>query len=102
MRVEGSKLAFPTTLAVLLTVALTFATLELPVVVNRCLVESLGFPDLNPGFQSELIEEFMRSHYVRLIGYASLAAAVVLIVVGFVTKRTGLSAVGSVMFFLPT
>jgi len=102
VRVEGSKLAYPMALAVLLTVALTFATLELPVVVNRLVVEYLGFPDFNPGFQSELIEKFMRSHHVRPIGCTALAAVVVLIVLRFVTKRTGLSAAGSMMFFLPT
>ncbi|MDH5704233.1 MAG: DUF1295 domain-containing protein [Aigarchaeota archaeon] len=101
-RLTDSKLAFLAVLAIVFTVALTFATLEAPTVLNRFFADYLGIPDFNPGFQSELIEEFMNSHYIRPIGYVCLAVLIILIVVGFATKRTGMSALGSLGLFLPT
>lgn len=102
MRVESWKLPLFSFLAIVFTVALTFATVEAPAVLNRVLADHLGIPDFHPAIHPELIEEFMSSYYVRPIGYAFLAVLIVLIVVGFVTKRTGLSVLGSVAFFLPT
>jgi len=97
---KDSGLPVLTLLAVVFTVALTFATLEAPRVLNRILADYLNFPDFHPAIEPELIEEFM--NYVRPIGYACLAVLIILILVGFVTERTGLSALGSFAFFLPT
>jgi len=102
MQVGGSKLLFLTVLAIVFTVALTFVTVEAPIVLNRILADYLNIPDYNPAIQPELIEEFMNSHYVRPIGYGCLAVLLILIIAGFATKRTGLSALGSIAFFLPT
>ena len=101
-RAGDSKLPLFVVLAVVFTVALTFVTVEAPVLVNRILVDYLGFPDFNPAIDSELIEEFMSSYHLRPVGYAFLVVLVVLIIVGFVTKRTRLSALGTIAFFLPT
>ncbi|MGB5932497.1 MAG: DUF1295 domain-containing protein [Anaerolineae bacterium] len=89
-------------LAIVFTAALMFVTLEIPRVLNSILADYFDFPDFNPAIEPELIEEFMSSHYVRPIGYACLVVLIILIIVGFVTERTGLSTLGSIAFFLPT
>jgi protein-S-isoprenylcysteine O-methyltransferase Ste14 len=89
-------------LAVVFTVALTFATLEAPRVLNRVIRENLDVPDLHPVIEPELIDEFMSRNHVRAIGYACLAVVVFLMVVGLVTDRKGLATVGAIAFFLPT
>jgi protein-S-isoprenylcysteine O-methyltransferase Ste14 len=89
-------------LAVVFTVALTFATLEAPRVLNRFFVNYLDYPDYNPAIEPQAIEEFMTRYYIREIGYASLAILLVLIVAGFWSGKTSLSALGSLAFFLPT
>lgn len=89
-------------MAVIFTAGLTFATLEGPRLLNVLAVNLIGVPDYNPAIDSELIEEFMNSHYVRSIGYACLTLLAVLIFAGFAAKRTGFLKAGSVAFFLPT
>ncbi|NIN65136.1 MAG: hypothetical protein GTO63_10640, partial [Anaerolineae bacterium] len=76
-------------LAVVFTVALTFATLETPRVLNRVIRENLDVPDLHPVIEPELIEEFMSRNHVTPIGYTCLAVVVLLMVVGLVTGRRG-------------
>lgn len=90
-------------LAFVFTLALTFATLELPRIVNSVLVSY--FADvptdvLRRGFEPPSIGPFMA--LARLLGYASLAIVVVLVVVGFITQRRRLSFLGSFAFFIPT
>ena len=91
------KLLILAVLAIVFTVALTFATLEAPRAVNFVL--RTLFPDHGIG-EFELIEEFLG--YVRPIGYACLVAVIALIVVGFITRKGTLSSLGSLAFFLPT
>ncbi len=93
---RGSNTAVLTTLSVVFTVALTFATLELPGVLNAVLRPL--FPDIY--WEPESIEALMG--YARPIGYACLLVVVALIVVGFITERRGLSSLGSLAFFLPS
>jgi hypothetical protein len=84
------------------TLALTFATLELPRILNRVLVAYFGdIPAdvLRRGSEPQSIETLM--NYARPAGYASLVVVFVLIVVGFVTERRILSSVGSFAFFIP-
>ncbi len=85
-----------TALAVVFAVALTFATLELPHVINEVLAEY--FPDYIPA-QPEA-QDLVRAW--RPIGYACLAAVGILILAGFVARKSSLSSVGVVLFFLPT
>jgi len=99
---KDAEMLILTLLAVVFTAGLTFATLEGPRLLNSLAVNLLGIPDYNPAIDSELIEEFMNSHYVRSIGYACLALLAVLIVAGFATQRIGFLRAGSVAFFLPT
>jgi len=89
------KIAFLVPLSVVFTVALTFATLELPRIVNNFLRPV--FPDIY--WEPESIEALMR--YARPVGYACLALVVALILVGFLTERRGLASLGSFALFLP-
>ena len=85
-------------LTVVFTIALTFATLRLPVILGNWL--SSYFPDIHPVIEPERIAEFMV--IARPVGYACLAVIAILIVAGFVTEKRKLSIFGSFAFFLPT
>jgi len=85
-------------LAVVFTIALTFATLQLPVIIGNWL--SNYFPDIHPVIEPEQVAEFMT--VARPIGYGCLAVIAILIVLGFVTGKKKLSIFGSFAFFLPT
>lgn len=89
-------LAALTALAVLFSIALTFATVEFPRLVNNLLAEY--FPDYLP-VQPEA-QDALRA--LRPIGYACLAAVGALIVAGFLLRRKNLTSVGVLAFFLPT
>jgi len=101
MSIKDSKLpllALLTFLAVVFTGALTFATLELPTLLGNWLANY--FPEINPIGEPERMAEFMA--YARPIGYTCLGVIIILIVVGFITGKKGLSILGSFAFFLPT
>jgi protein-S-isoprenylcysteine O-methyltransferase Ste14 len=85
-------------LAGVFTIALTFATIEIPGMLRR-LVPAF-FPDFNPAIEFDRIEELLT--YIRPIGYACIAAVIVLTVVGFKTGKGKLSSLGSLALFLPT
>jgi protein-S-isoprenylcysteine O-methyltransferase Ste14 len=85
-------------LAVVFTIALTFATLQLPGTLGNWLANY--FPDIHPVIEPERIAEFMT--VARPIGYACLGIIAVLIVAGLVTGKRKLSILGSFAFFLPT
>ncbi len=87
-------------LALVFTVALTFATVELPRLLTILFSRVGCIPDVDPGIAPEIVEEFMK--IARPIGYACLAAIVILIIAGFIMKRKNLSSLGVLFFFLPT
>jgi len=89
-----------TLLALVFTVALTFATVELPRILTMLFVQAGWIPDVNPGMEPEIVEEFMK--IARPIGYVCLAAIAILITAGFMTKKKKLSSLGVLFFFLPT
>jgi len=97
-RSRAGLLAGISLLAVVFTVALSFATLQLPIIVGRWL--SAYFPDIHPVIEPEKVAEFMT--IARPIGYACLGIIAVLIVAGFLTNKRKLSVLGSSAFFLPT
>ncbi|MCJ7575185.1 MAG: DUF1295 domain-containing protein [Dehalococcoidia bacterium] len=97
-RSRTGLLAGISVLAVVFTLALTFATLQLPVILGNWL--SNYFPDIHPVIEPERVAEFMV--VARPVGYACLAVIAVLIVIGFVTGKRKLSIFGSFAFFLPT
>ena len=101
MGIKDSKLSLLvllTFLSVVFTGALTFATLELPTLIGNWLANY--FPEINPVGDPERMVEFMA--YARPIGYACLGIIIILIIVGFITGKRGLSILGSFALFLPT
>lgn len=85
-------------LAVVFTIALTFATLKLPVILGNWL--SNYFPDIHPVVEPERAAEFMV--VARPVGYTCLGIIAILIVAGLVTGKRKLSILGSFSLFLPT
>jgi protein-S-isoprenylcysteine O-methyltransferase Ste14 len=96
--------AFLIVLAAVFTIGLTFATVELPYLIDNFLQNSVTTPgfDSQASEMSRLQTELFISHFhLRLIGYVCFALLVLAIIVGFATRRTGLAAIGAVGFMLP-
>jgi protein-S-isoprenylcysteine O-methyltransferase Ste14 len=92
-----------TLLAVVFAIALTYASVELPVLLNTFLHNIIDFPGYDSSHEIHLNKTaaFMDSYFIRMIGYACLAIIVILIVVGFITKKSGLISAGAIAIFLP-
>lgn len=91
-------------LAVIFTVGLTFATVELPYRIDELLQNTIRTPggDSHVDDIARLKTELFMAHYhVKAIGYAGFFILVGLIAVGFSTKRTGLAALGAIGVMLP-
>lgn len=87
-------------LAILFTVALTFATVEGPRALDYWLRSNFDVQDPNPAFEYARVEQLMA--HLRPTGYAALALVFGLIFVGLLLERKELTALGSIAFFLPT
>jgi protein-S-isoprenylcysteine O-methyltransferase Ste14 len=101
---ERLKLSIPLTLlAIVFSIALTYASVELPSVLNSFLNNFIDFPGYDSGHEMHLSKTalFMNSYYIRFIGYTCLAIIIVLIVAGFITKKSGLISAGAIAIFLP-
>jgi protein-S-isoprenylcysteine O-methyltransferase Ste14 len=91
-------------LSAVFVVGLTFATVELPRLIDRALQDTVT----TPGFDSHadtvgrLKTELFIAHYrLRAIGYGCFAALLVLVGLGFGSRRTGLATLGGLAFMLP-
>jgi len=89
-------------LAIVFTIALTFATIEAPRVLSRFIRENIDVPDLHPVIEPGLIELYIDANHVRPIGYTCLAVVIILMIAGLVAEKRGLASLGAVLFFLPT
>lgn len=85
-------------LAIVFTIGLSFATLEIP----RLLVEVLRPIMPDPGYDPAAVEQLIQQYHLRAIGYACLGIILALIVAGFAARKKGLSSAGAVLMFLPT
>jgi protein-S-isoprenylcysteine O-methyltransferase Ste14 len=97
---KSSTFFFLTLLAVIFTVALTFATLELPRILAIIFFELGWIPDVNVFWEPEVVEAIMKT--VRPVGYLCLAIIIILIIAGIITKNSRLSSLGAFLVFLPT
>jgi len=91
-------------IAVIFTIGLTFASIELPGLLDGFLAKTVDTPDVATGLDatSELKTELYLSHFhLRWVGYGCLALIVVLIIVGFVSEKTGWTSAGALLLFLP-
>jgi protein-S-isoprenylcysteine O-methyltransferase Ste14 len=93
-----------TVMALVLSLGLTFASVELPRLLHSALVratpalEGDSHADERAVYRTEL---FLDHYGFRLIGYACFGLMVALIVAGFASGRASLSAVGAAAMFLP-
>jgi protein-S-isoprenylcysteine O-methyltransferase Ste14 len=92
-----------TLFAIIFTIALTYASLELPILLNSFLSKIIEFPgyDSNHPIHLDKTKLFLESYQIRLIGYGSLIIIVALIVVGFITKKSRYASAGAILIFLP-
>jgi len=104
VRIRFTHGFFLTSLAVVFTIGLTFASIELPSLLSSLLYRTIPHPagdshadDLSV-FRTEL---YIQHYHIRLIGYISLALVIMLIAAGFITKRSGLASAGAFVFLLP-
>jgi protein-S-isoprenylcysteine O-methyltransferase Ste14 len=88
--------------AIVFTIALAFATVELPRILNGVLVRSfvdIPAETLRGGHEPQSIDAFM--NVARIAGYFSLLVVAVLVVIGFISGRKKLTLLGSFAFFIP-
>ncbi len=91
-------------LAAVFTIGLSFATVEIPYLIDDVLQNTITTPDLDSHVDeaSVLKTELFISHFkLRLIGYVCFGLMVLAIVAGFATRRSGLAVLGAVGFMLP-
>ncbi len=92
------------TLAIIFSVALMFAFIELPRWIDLLLHENVGFPGFDQGsgeeaaFHSDL---FIKGLHLRWIGYGSMVLVFLFIVMGFVTRKSSWAWAGAFVIFLP-
>lgn len=91
-------------LALVFTIGLTFATVELPYIIDDFLQNTIP----TPGFDSHAndisilkADLFIDHYHLRLIGYTCFGLTVLLIIAGFISKRSGFAAIGAFAFMLP-
>lgn len=105
MRASITSNAFLTITAVVFAVALTFGSVELPLLLNSGVRLVLGDALFPPGIWSgpneTSSELYIQNRFLRPIGYACLIGVLVLIVVGLVAERRRLASAGAFLFFLP-
>jgi protein-S-isoprenylcysteine O-methyltransferase Ste14 len=91
-------------LAVIFTIGLTFASVELPRIVDAFLHQNIDFLDVATGLDEVTAyktELYLQHYHLRLVGYVCLALIIILIVAGFITNKSGLSSAGAIVLFLP-
>lgn len=104
MKPGWAQTAFMTVVAAVFSLGLTFASVELPRLLDNAIqhhmehpsVDSHGSPEQR--FRTEL---FIKHYHLRTIGYACFATVILLIILGFATRRHGLASLGAVAIFLP-
>jgi len=91
-------------LSIIFSIALVFAFLELPRLLDQGIQRQFGFPQFDQGlgdvnaFKTEL---FIQGLHLRWIGYGSLLLILILIIAGYATRKTGWALAGAVGLFIP-
>lgn len=91
-------------LSLIFSIGLMFAFIELPVLLNNFIESNFGFPGFDQGsseMNSYKSNIFIGEFYLRWIGYISLGVIIVLIIIGFTTKKSGWAFLGAFALFLP-
>ena len=93
-----------TLLALVFSIALMFAFIELPRLIDSLLQNNVGFPGFDHGageqeaFKTDL---YINSLHLRWIGYGSLLIIVIFIILGFTTRKKAFAWAGAISLFLP-
>lgn len=98
---KASNTVMVVVLAVIFTIGLTYASIELPHQLSLVLMESLDTPGFDTTYHAEETEAFIGRHHLRLVGAAGLILTVLLIAFGLAAERRGMAAAGALLFFLP-
>ncbi len=91
-------------LAIIFTIGLTFASVELPRLLDSFMAKNIDTPDVATGLNATSdyrTELYLRHFHLRLVGYVCLAVIVAMIVVGFITEKSGWTSAGALFLFLP-
>lgn len=91
-------------LAVIFSIGLTFASVELPGLLQKALYDKVPAldGDSHADESTEYRTELFMSHYnIRLIGYICFGLMAALIAAGFFTGKKGLASTGALLMFLP-
>ncbi len=88
-------------LAVIFSLGLMFAFIELPKLLDNFLQAVISTPQTDPVQDPYKIELFYEAYGIRLIGFLCLGTIILLIILGFSTRKTGLAWLGSIALFLP-
>ena len=88
-------------IAVIFTIGLTYASVELPLLTSRVLMEHLNTPGFDTTYHPEETEAFLGAHHLRFIGIAGLLLTSAMIFIGLIAERRGMAAAGALLFFLP-
>ncbi len=91
-------------LALVFSVGLTFASVELPRLLHSALVKATPAldGDSHADEMTDYRTELLMDHYhFRIIGYVCFGLMVILILAGFASGKTGLSSIGAGVMFLP-
>ncbi len=92
-------------LAILFTTGVTFVSIEFERLLERTVTplirKNFDTPEIEQAIRSD-VEGFMSSNHVRVVGYVCLTLLIILIIVGLITEKSGLSSMGGIAFFLPT
>ena len=91
-------------LAVVFSLGLTFASIELPDLLQKALynnVPALDGDSHADAFAVTRTELFMDHYHLRLIGYVCFGLMVLMIIGGFFYGKRGLASAGALLMFLP-
>jgi protein-S-isoprenylcysteine O-methyltransferase Ste14 len=88
-------------LAIVFTIGLTFASVEVPLILSRVLIERVETPGFDATNHPEETEAFLDAHHLRPIGAVGLGLTIVLMAGGLLAERRGAAAAGALLFFLP-
>ncbi len=91
-------------LAVVFSLGLTFASMELPGLLNKALYGNVPALDGDSHADESAVmrtELFISHYHLRIIGYICFGLMVLLIAAGFITGKKGLASAGALLMFLP-
>ncbi len=91
-------------LALVFSIGLTFASVELPRLLHSALVKATPALEGDSHANETAVyrtELFLDHYHFRVVGYVCFGLMVLLIVAGFATGKAGLSTIGAAAMFLP-